>query len=152
MLGLLGLASLFRLPAKSSAVGLTNNEQFTQNSDRFDQGAAQAGVGARNFWQELKTDVNDFKESRSKAKEIKQIKNALGRPTNRVILDKQDNVILNVGDLITHQAVERARSADMLDVLLDSVDERASEIANEERSAPVSGEASLEKRQEDTSV
>jgi hypothetical protein len=30
---------------------------------------------------------------------------ALGRPVIRVILNPQDNVILNVGELITHRAI-----------------------------------------------
>ncbi len=40
----------------------------------------------------------------------------------------------------------------MLDVLLDPVDDREPEIANEERSASVSGEASLEECQRDNTV
>ena len=47
-----------------------------------------------------------------------------------------------------HLAV--ARSADMLDVLLDSVDEQKPVIAEEERTAPVGGEASLEEREQKT--
>ena len=142
LLGLIGLASLFRKPANNQHL----QTRFNSANDHIEQGVAQAGEGLGNFIGELKTDVNDFKERRAKAKEIKQIKNALGRPSNRVILDRQDNVVLNVGDLITNQAIERARSADMLDVLLDSVDEQTPAIDDEERSAPVPGEASLEEQ------
>ena len=102
--------------------------------------------------EEIKTNVSDFQERRSQEKEIQSIKNALGRPSKRVILDRQDNVILNVGDLITNQAVEHARSADMLDVLFASVDEREPEIANEDHSAPVAGEASLEEREQGNNI
>ena len=45
-----------------------------------------------------------------------QIKAALGRPTTRVILDQDDNIILNTGDIITNRAVEAAREAGVLDV------------------------------------
>ena len=100
----------------------------------------------RSFLGELKTDVDDFQHSRAEAKEIKQTKSALGRWSNRIILDKQDNISLNVGDLITHQAIERARTADMLDVLLDSVDDRT-KVANEEQSSE-SIEASLKGREQ----
>ncbi len=100
----------------------------------------------RSFLWELKTDVDDFQHSRAEAKEIKKTKSALGRWSNRAIFDKQDNIILNVGDLITHQAVERARAADMLDVLLDSVDDRT-KVANEEQSSE-SIEASLKGREQ----
>ena len=149
LLGLIGLASLFRKPARSSAVGPTTSSDHSTGK-RLHQGVAQAGVGLGNFVEELKTDVNNFKEHRAQEKEIKQIKNALGRPSTRVILDKQDNVILNVGDLITNKAIEWARSADMLDVLLDSVDEQKPVIAEEERTAPLAGEASLEEREQET--
>lgn len=50
-----------------------------------------------------------------------RIRNALGRPVTRVILDPDDNVILDTGDIITHRAVEAARQAGVLDVLLSSV-------------------------------
>ncbi|MDQ5852218.1 MAG: photosystem reaction center subunit H, partial [Chloroflexota bacterium] len=66
----------------------------------------------------------------------------------RVILDPQDNVILNVGELITHQAVERARQAGVLDMLLSSVYEKDPEISPEELRAPEPGEASLEQQQD----
>jgi hypothetical protein len=37
-----------------------------------------------------------------------------------VILDRSDNVILDFGDIITHQAVQQAYEANMLDTLLAS--------------------------------
>ena len=142
LLGLLGLVSLFRKPASLSKSGVRQTSTDT-SSDRLHQGIAQAGVGAHNMFDELKTNINNFKENRAHATEIKQIKDALGRPSKRVILDTQDNIILNIGDLVTHKAVERARSADMLDVLLDSLDDKEPEIANEEHIAPAPGESSL---------
>ncbi len=154
LIGLLGLASLFYRSQRSSVVARTGYEPLHASSestgDRLQQGFDQAQVGAHGLWDQLKTGVDDFKERRAQEKEIKGIKNALGRPSKRVILDKQDNLILNVGDLVTHQAIERARHADMLDVLLDSVDEQEPEIANEERSAPIAGEASLEEQETTT--
>jgi len=151
LLGLLGLVSLFRKPASLSTTGVGQTTTDT-SSDRLHPGVAAAGVGANTMFDDLKTNINNFKENRAHASEIKRIKDALGRPTKRVILDTQDNIILNVGDLVTHKAVDRARSADMLDVLLDSVDDKEPEIANEEYIAPAPGEASLEKRQHDASL
>lgn len=152
LLGLIGLASLFRKPTRSSVDHKHIQTKLNSANDQLEKGVAQAGEGLGNFIGELKTDVNDFKERRAKAKEIKEIKNALGRPSTRVILDREDNVILNVGDLITNQAIERARSADMLDVLLDSVDEQKPSIDDAERSAPVPGEASLEEQEDATAI
>jgi hypothetical protein len=56
----------------------------------------------------------------------KHIKEALGYPVKRIIRDKQDKIILNVGDLVTHKAVLRARQVGALDVLLKSVYRRSS--------------------------
>ena len=151
LFGLIGLVPLFRRSARPSVVGINSSEPLQTDSqatsDRLHQGLAQVGTGSRNLVEEIKTNVSDFQERRAQEKEIQSIKNALGRPSKRVILDRQDNVILNVGDLITNQSIEHARSADMLDVLLNSVDEREPEIANEDHSAPVVGEASLEEQE-----
>ena len=45
----------------------------------------------------------------------------MGRPVNRVVLDRQDQIILNIGEIITHKAVEQARAGDVLGILLSSV-------------------------------
>jgi uncharacterized protein YrrD len=77
------------------------------------------------------------------ALEQQQIKAALGRPTTRVILDKQDRVILNAGELITHQSIEVARRAGMLEVLLSSVYTKTPEFSEATLRAPAPGRASL---------
>jgi hypothetical protein len=74
----------------------------------------------------------------------KRIKRALGRPASRVILDADDNVILNTGDIITNRAVLAAREAGVLDILVDSVYTEKPKLDLEELKAPRSGEASLE--------
>lgn len=96
-------------------------------------GAASTGTEtvkehAANAWDTLKQKAADLtgaaqdkKAEYAAQSEQNKINNALGRPTTRVILDTQDNVILNTGDLITHKAVDHARTAGVLDVLLDSV-------------------------------
>jgi hypothetical protein len=76
--------------------------------------------------------------------ESDRIKRALGRPVTRVILDSQDNVILNTGEVITNQAARRARVAGVLDILLDSVYEGDAALSAEDMRGPESGIASLE--------
>jgi len=76
--------------------------------------------------------------------ESDRIKRVVGRPVTRVILDSQDNVILNTGEVITNQAVRRARVANVLDILLDSVYEGDAGLSAEDMRAPESGIASLE--------
>jgi uncharacterized protein YrrD len=82
--------------------------------------------------------------------EQKRINNAIGRPTTRVILDPSDRVILNTGDLITHQAVDQSRQAGVLEILLDSVYTADPEITPEMLRAKEPGEAALPTQAEPT--
>jgi uncharacterized protein YrrD len=84
---------------------------------------------AKAFWQDVKERAVDLKDKGDAELEERRIKGALGRPVNRVIFDQDDKVILNVGELITHEAVERSRQAGVLDVLLTSVYKREPELA-----------------------
>jgi hypothetical protein len=74
----------------------------------------------------------------------RRIKNALGRPVDRVILDADDNIILNTGDIITNRAIEEARSAGVLDILVDSVYRAKPDLGIQDLKAPRSGQAALE--------
>ena len=51
----------------------------------------------------------------------RKIKNILGHPVKRVICDKQGNIILDVGDLISFRALEQVKQANELDYLFGSV-------------------------------
>lgn len=73
------------------------------------------------FWQSVKESASRLTGQASEAVEEQRIKGALGRPVTRVIFDRSDQVILNTGDLITNEAIDRARQAGVLDVLLNSV-------------------------------
>lgn len=111
--------------------------------DQFQEGAQKLKVEANQFWRHLKTSVADFQDRSSQAIEQKRIMGALGRPVNRVILDQQDQVILNVGELITHQAVEVSRQSGVLEVLLGSVYTETPKLSREDIEAPHPGRASL---------
>jgi uncharacterized protein YrrD len=58
-------------------------------------------------------------EQRAKAR-LAEINDAVGRPVTKVVLDRSDDVVLNLGDIITHEAVQRAHEAGVLDSLLAS--------------------------------
>lgn len=111
------------------AVGLTPDMAFresgertlTATGDRLQQGAVDLKEQASSFWETVKQKVAEYSHKASETLEDRKIKNALGRPVNRVIFDRQDRVILKVGELVTHRAIERARQADSLDILLSSV-------------------------------
>jgi uncharacterized protein YrrD len=98
---------------------------------------------ARNLWLQAKQAVNELQERSAQAIEDKRIRGALGRPVTRVILDKSDGVILDVGELITHQAIDSARQADVLDVLLNSVYTDTPKLSTQNLSAHRVGQASL---------
>ena len=98
---------------------------------------------ATNLWGKVKETANDVQGRSKQALEEKRIKGALGRPTTRVILDRQDEVILNVGELIGHKAIANARSAGMLDVLLDSVYTEKPQLSLEQLRAPGVGNSAL---------
>ena len=53
--------------------------------------------------------------------EDQKIKNILGHPVKRVICDKQGNIILDIGDIITFRALEQVKQANELDYLFTSV-------------------------------
>ncbi|PQV64553.1 putative protein YrrD, contains PRC-barrel domain [Abditibacterium utsteinense] len=86
--------------------------------------------------QEKKAEYDDKTEQN-------KINNALGRPTTRVILAQDDSIILNTGDLITNAAVNHARQAGVLPILLDSVYTADPEITPEMLRAQGKGQDAL---------
>lgn len=127
----------------SGAATTTANNLATTAGDRLKTTTATAQVGAANIWDKVKETASDLQERSTQALDEKRIKGALGRPTTRVILDLNDQVILNVGELISHKAVESARAAGILDVLLDSVYTETPHLSLAELRAPGEGKAAL---------
>jgi len=136
------------------AVGVAHGEAARASaSGAMSAASAQLGVtaqrakqGVSDLLNRAKEKMGEVQERTAKESQESAIKRALGRPVTRVILDRQDNVILNVGELITNQAVERSRQEGVLDILLDSVYDKKPELSTEDLRAPESGEASLEPR------
>ncbi len=128
--------------AKSKAGSLT-----AATGDRLKTTTATAGEhlqeGAAHLWDKVKETANDLQGRSAQAIDEQRIKGALGRPTTRVILDPNDEVILNVGELISHKAIESARSAGILDLLLDSVYTETPKLSLEELRAPGAGKSAL---------
>jgi uncharacterized protein YrrD len=129
-----------------AAVGLESTTTGSQASQAIMDGAQQVKEGTASLWERMKGSLSATQERASQEAEERRIQYALGRPTNRVILDPQDNVILNVGEIITHQAIERAKSVGVLDMLLGSVYDKVPELAQEDLRAPEPGQASLEQQ------
>lgn len=76
--------------------------------------------------------------------QLDRINDSIGRPVTKVFLDREDNVILDLGDLITHQAVQRAYDAGMLESLLASVYRMDVSFTQEQLRAPVRGDSTIE--------
>jgi uncharacterized protein YrrD len=119
----------------------------TTTSDRLQSNTALASdqiqAGAANMWERVKETANELQGRSTQAIEEKRVKGALGRPTTRVILDRDDEVILNVGELIGHKAIDGARDAGMLDILLDSVYTETPQLSLQELKAPEKGRLAL---------
>lgn len=114
-------------------------------TSQFQQEAAIARENARTLWLNAREKFVEYQGRSAKAIYQKRLEQALGRPVNRVILDTQDNVILNVGELITHKAVRQAEDSGVINILLNSVYTKEPTIREEELRAPEVGMASLER-------
>lgn len=114
-------------------------------TSQFQQEAAIAGENLRTLWNNTKEKFAEYQGRSQKAIYRSRVEQALGRPVNRVILDAQDNVILNVGEIITHKAIRQAEDSGVINILLNSVYTKEPTIREEELRAPEVGIASLER-------
>jgi len=137
-----------RLPQLTSAVGLAVASNGT--GDLTDSLSA-AGDRASGLWDQftqrigLASDAAGRRVDEAQTKErLKKIEDAVGRPVTKAILDLHDAVVLDVGDLVTHAAVQRAHDAGSLDSLLDSVYRAEVTFDKDELRARRPGEATLE--------
>ncbi|WP_424951902.1 PRC-barrel domain-containing protein [Deinococcus sp.] len=90
-------------------------------SDRLAAGAQNVKEGATGLLDRAKGWISETRDRASDEVEERRIEGAIGRPVNRVVLDRQDHIILNIGEIITHKAVEQARTGEVLGILLSSV-------------------------------
>ena len=121
-------------------------ERLHDGSKQAREGSAQLTERVAGAWQRVKDRVETRQEELAREREVRRIHDAVGLPVTRVILDRDDHVLLNTGELITNQAVERARQSGVLDVLLDAAYHPKPEFSKDELRAPEPGEASLGRR------
>jgi uncharacterized protein YrrD len=148
LLEAIGLSPRDAIRTHTSSTLSRTSDRFNRSAqsfgDRMHEEVAELNNEARVFWQNLRSNASSIQQQSARKLEEQRIKNALGRPVTRVILNEFDNVILNVGELITHQAIEEAREAGILDVLLNSVYTHSPQFSKDEMRAPGTGEASLQ--------
>lgn len=114
--------------------------------ERLREGADDVKHAVGTAWSRVREKVSSTRQRVADEREEARIRGALGLPVTRVILDRDDHVILNTGELVTHEAVERAREADVLTSLLDSIYRTKPVFSPEALRAPEPGEASLAAR------
>ncbi|MHC5933394.1 PRC-barrel domain-containing protein [Nostoc sp.] len=129
--------------ALASAVRSTTSDTWLETKVQLRQGANVAQENLNTFWQALKQKAEMLQTRSTRAMRKQRIEQALGRPVTRVILDPEDNVILNVGELITHCAVRQAEESGVLNILLSSVYIKEPEISDQELRAQEHGMAAL---------
>ena len=140
------LAAVGLTPAGAASAGAHHAAGVT--GDRVREGTAEVRDAVGTAWTRVRQAVGSMKDRALEQREESRIRGALGLPVTRVILDRDDRVILNTGELITHEAVERARGAGVLEALLDSAYRAHPEFSKEELRAPEAGEASLTTKQQ----
>lgn len=125
-----------------------------------DQVMADATATAADLWArftgklaEMTDDAGQRMDAQQTRARLDRINDAIGRPVTKVFLDRDDSVILDLGDLVTHQAVQRASDAGLLDSLLDSV-YKAPDVAfsRDEMRAGVGGHSTLDQAEGGASV
>ncbi|HET9851115.1 MAG TPA: PRC-barrel domain-containing protein [Candidatus Limnocylindrales bacterium] len=140
-----------RLQALTAAVALGDAQEA--GADAKDALGA-AGDKAGSLWDQFTAKISEMTDStgrRVDAAQTKQrlddIADAIGRPVSKVILDRQDNVVLNMGDIITHQGIQRAHESGGLESLLSSVYRGEVQFTKDEMRAPgdVEAEATVDK-------
>jgi uncharacterized protein YrrD len=140
-----------KLPALTSAVALGAAQEAGAGAK---DALGAAGDSAGSLWDQFTAKIGEMTDATGKRVDEQQTKrrlgeiaDAIGRPVTKVILDREDNVILNLGDIITHQAVQRAHDSGGLDSLLSSVYKADVQFTKEEMRAPgtVEAEATVEK-------
>ncbi|MEH2333365.1 PRC-barrel domain-containing protein [Nostoc sp.] len=129
--------------ALATAVRSTTSDTWLETKVQLRQGASVAQENLNTFWQALKQKAEMLQRRSTRAMRKQRIEQALGRPVTRVILDPEDNVILNVGELITHCAVRQAEEGGVLNILLSSVYIKEPEISGQELRAQEHGMAAL---------
>jgi len=134
-----------RLPQLMVAAGTGPAQQHAGNiKTEASENWEQTRNEFRDLWNRITGGYTQSVDTADEKVTNQRIKNALGRPVNRVILDADDNIILNTGDIITNHAVEEARAAGVLDILVASVYTEKPQLSLEDLKAPRSGQAALE--------
>ena len=129
--------------ATATATSSETGAKVDSAKDAVQDKATELKEGASSLWETVKGKAGEYKDQATQKIEETRINRALGKPASRVVLDKNDHVLLNVGDIITHESVEKARMAGELEVLLGSVYEKGPELSTDDMKAKTEGETTV---------
>lgn len=132
-----GLSTQEEAKRQSTMIAEDKIEQLQAGGEQMQQQAGQALDHANNALEWFKQTADDLFDKGTSEIEKRRIRGALGRPVNRVIFDTRDNVVLNIGELVTHRAIKDARQAGVLDILLDSIHHETPDISYYEMQSSV---------------
>jgi uncharacterized protein YrrD len=121
--------------AKMGSMGSEAKGIMAQGTQAAQAGMENVSQDAKQTWDKVVNKVSEFKEKTNEKIENRRVQKAIGKPVTKVIYDQRDNIILNTGDLITHEAVKRAKQSNMLDALLDAVSSDKPTFSKEELKA-----------------
>ncbi len=126
--------------------------QASEVGDQTGAALAQLGDSAGSMWDKFTSKISEMTDSTGQRMDQQQTKgqldkiaDAIGRPVSKVILDREDSVILDLGDIITHQSVQRAHDNGMLDSLLSNVYKGEVSFERDQMKARVAGDSTVEK-------
>ncbi|MDQ3856201.1 MAG: PRC-barrel domain-containing protein [Chloroflexota bacterium] len=128
---------------RARAYGKENQLLAAVGAASTQETVSQAKEGIASAFGSLRGKVEELTAQQRESREQSRIRNALGRPVSRVILDPSDNVILETGQIITNQAIDQARASGVLDILLDSVYEADPDFSPDVLHSGIDGQASL---------
>jgi uncharacterized protein YrrD len=126
-------------------------DQLQASGANLSDAAGTAGDQAASLWDTFTRKLGEMTDATGRRvdeeqtkRRLSQIEDAVGRPVTKVILDLQDHVVLDVGDIVTHRAIQQAHEAGALDSLLGSVYTAQVQFDKNELRAQRPGAASLE--------
>ena len=98
-------------------------DQLADGLSSIAQGTEQLLGRARAWLGDKREEVEGALTRQEQEAHQARIRDALGRPVRRAVLTTTDRVILHPGEYVTHAALDEARAAGVLDLLLDSVED-----------------------------
>lgn len=126
-------------------------ERQRSGTDQAADAMKDVSSSASDIWDRFTKKLSDLTDATGQKvdgemtkRRLGQINDAIGRPVTKVFLDRDDEVILDLGDLVTHQAVQRTHENGMLDSLLDSVYTAEVSFTRDELRAKIKGDSVVE--------